>query len=147
MKIHIIGPVGSGKTTLANDLGKRFDMDVISIDQLVWERHPGGDIRRADAEISALLAQRIQRPSWIIEGVHARKWVLPSLVAADYILYYEPSYKTRRYRINKRFIKQKLHLEQALYKPTTAMWRKMHGWSRLHEEKSRFETEAVQVQS
>ncbi|MBR2744417.1 MAG: AAA family ATPase [Clostridia bacterium] len=36
-KIYIIGPVGSGKTTLARALSKKFDIEMHELDKIVWD--------------------------------------------------------------------------------------------------------------
>ena len=36
-KIYIIGPAGSGKTTLANKLGKRYGLPVLDLDDIFWK--------------------------------------------------------------------------------------------------------------
>lgn len=43
MKIRIIGPAGSGKTTLANQISVRTELPVTSLDELNWERLATGD--------------------------------------------------------------------------------------------------------
>lgn len=45
----------------------------------------------------------------------------------------DPPNRQRIYRIIKRFIKQKLHMEKANYKPTLEMFRKMFRWNRYFE--------------
>lgn len=37
MKIRIIGPVGSGKTTLANPISVRTELPVTSLGELNWD--------------------------------------------------------------------------------------------------------------
>ncbi|WP_346725815.1 hypothetical protein [Alteribacter keqinensis] len=42
-KIHIIGSVRSGKTTLAKKLAKKTGIPHFELDNVVWERHQSGD--------------------------------------------------------------------------------------------------------
>ncbi len=49
-RIHIIGSVGSGKTTLAKDLSSKLNIPYYELDNVVWKRHSTGDIRRTDEE-------------------------------------------------------------------------------------------------
>jgi adenylate kinase family enzyme len=131
-KIHVIGSVGSGKTTLARKLSAQLIIPHYELDNVVWERGPHGDRRRNEKERDALLQEIIASDSWIIEGVH-HTWVMESLRQADQIILLDPPYSQRNYRIIKRFIKQKLLLEKANYKPTFKMFRKMFSWNRYFE--------------
>ncbi len=36
-KIYIIGPAGSGKTTLAKKLGKKYNLPVLNLDDIFWK--------------------------------------------------------------------------------------------------------------
>lgn len=131
-KIHVIGSVGSGKTTLARKLSAQLGIPHYELDNVVWERGPHGDRRRNEKERDALLQEIIASDSWIIEGVH-HTWIMESLRQADQIILLDPPYSQRTYRIFKRFIKQKLHLEKANYKPTIKMFGKMFRWNRYFE--------------
>ncbi|PLR74713.1 DNA topology modulation protein FlaR [Bacillus sp. UMB0728] len=131
-KIHIIGSVGSGKTTLARKLSAQVGIPHYELDNVVWERGPQGDRRRTEKERDALFQEIIASDCWIIEGVH-HTWIMESLRLADQIILLDPPYSQRTYRIIKRFIKQKLHLEKANYKPTFNMFRKMFRWNRYFE--------------
>lgn len=132
-KIHIIGSVGSGKTTLARSLSARMDAPFYELDNVVWIRADAGDIRRDDEAIVALLQQIVQSESWVSEGAHYHHWVRPALEEADLILFLSPSYLTRCRQIVKRFINQKLGIEQANYKPTFEMLIKMFKWNHSYE--------------
>ena len=72
MKIRIIGPVGSGKTTLAHKIASTEHYPVTSLDDLNWERHATGDRHRTSSEIQVLLQAIIQKNDWIIEGAQFR---------------------------------------------------------------------------
>lgn len=50
-KIHIIGSVGSGKTTLARKLSNQLGIPHYELDNVVWKRHKPRDIRRTDVII------------------------------------------------------------------------------------------------
>lgn len=141
-KIHIIGSVGSGKTTLARSLSKRFNLPHYELDNVVWQRSDMGDIRRNEKERDEYFQSIIKADSWIIEGVHY-EWVEESFKNADMIIFLDISYGKRKYRITKRFIKQKLGLEKANYAPSIKMFRKMFLWNRYFEEKSREEILAI----
>ncbi|THE13052.1 DNA topology modulation protein FlaR [Bacillus timonensis] len=133
-RIHIIGSVGSGKTTFAKRLSSKLNIPFYELDNVVWIRDKAGDIRRSEKEREVYLDTIIQSDSWIIEGVHNEEWVSSSFHQADLIIFLDPSYQTRTYRIIKRFLKQKLWLEDSNYKPTWKIFLKMFKWNRHFEE-------------
>jgi adenylate kinase family enzyme len=49
-KIHIIGSVGSGKTTLARNLSRKYSIPYYELDNVVWKRHNAEDKRRSEEE-------------------------------------------------------------------------------------------------
>lgn len=77
-KIHIIGSVGSGKTTLARSLSKTLQLPFHELDNVVWIRKPSGDMRRTEQERQEYLQSIIQTDGWIIEGIHQEEWVTQS---------------------------------------------------------------------
>lgn len=135
-KVHIIGSVGSGKTTLARTLSFKWDIPFHELDNVVWKRFKSGDIRRSSDERDAYLSTIIDSDSWIIEGVH-HEWVSESLRNADIIIFLDTSYSKRSYRIIKRFILQKFGLQKAHYKPTFKLFRSMFRWNAYFENESK----------
>lgn len=133
-RIHIIGSVGSGKTTLAKELSLKLDIPYYELDNVVWIRKESGDIRRTDQEREEYLNRIIQSESWIIEGVHNEDWVSNCFQSADLIIFIDTKYSIRTYRIIKRFLKQKLRLEKSNYKPTLKIFFKMFKWNRYFED-------------
>lgn len=123
-RIHIIGSVGSGKTTLAKDISSWLDIPYYELDNIVWIRHKSGDIRRTEQEREEYLNSILQSDSWIIEGIHNEDWVSNCFHNADLIFLLDTKYSIRTYRIIKRFLKQKLRIEKANYKPTLAIFLK-----------------------
>ncbi|MGN7478551.1 DNA topology modulation protein FlaR [Solibacillus silvestris] len=133
-RIHIIGSVGSGKTTLAKEISSRLDIPHYELDNVVWIRHKSGDIRRTEQEREEYLNSILQSDSWIIEGTHNEEWVSNCFHSAEVIFFLDTKYSIRTYRIIKRFLKQKLRLEKANYKPTVEIFFKMFKWNRYFEE-------------
>ncbi|WP_299515272.1 AAA family ATPase [uncultured Rummeliibacillus sp.] len=136
-RIHIIGSVGSGKTTLAKEISSKLGIPYYELDNVVWIRNKSGDIKRTEQERKEYLTSIIQTDSWIIEGVHNEEWVSNCFNSADLIIFLDPKYSIRTYRIIKRFLKQKLKLEKANYKPTLEIFFKMFKWNRYFEEVSK----------
>ncbi|MGE7672920.1 AAA family ATPase [Lysinibacillus sp. NPDC094403] len=133
-KIHIIGSVGSGKTTLAKELSAKLNIPYYELDNVVWNRQSSGDIRRTEQQKVDYLNNIILTNAWIIEGVHNEDWVSQSFSNADLIIFLDTNYFIRIYRIIKRFTLQKLGLEMSNYKPTFSIFIKMFKWNRHFEE-------------
>lgn len=133
-KIHIIGSVGSGKTTLARSLSKTLQLPFHELDNVVWIRKQSGDIRRTEQERQEYLQSIIQTDGWIIEGIHQEEWVTQSFQQADCIIFLDTPYKIRTARIIKRFFKQKIGIEKAHYEPTFSIFFKMFRWNKRFEE-------------
>ncbi|QYR23916.1 AAA family ATPase [Paenibacillus sp. sptzw28] len=128
-KIHIIGSVGSGKTTLARKLSNKLSISHYELDNVVWKRNKPRDIKRTDEERDHLLSTIIQSDAWIIEGAHYNEWVFQSFNNADLIIFLDTDYPKRKFRIVKRFILQLLRLEKSSYKPTFDIFRNMFIWN------------------
>lgn len=133
-RIHIIGSVGSGKTTLAKELSLLLNVPFYELDNVVWIRGKSGDVRRTDKEREDYLNTIINSKSWIIEGVHNEDWVANCFQYADLIIFLDTKYAIRTYRIIKRFVLQKLRLEDSNYRPTFKIFFKMFKWNRFFEE-------------
>lgn len=90
MKIHIIGAAGSGKTTLATQLGQQFACPSYDLDHVAYENGVGG---KRDAQTRAQdVAQIVAHPAWITEGVYLW-WVEPLWKSADHIIWLDlPAY-------------------------------------------------------
>jgi adenylate kinase family enzyme len=134
-KVHIIGSVGSGKTTLAKYLSNKLLIPHYELDNVVWQRHQPRDIRRTDEERDQLFRSIVHSNSWIIEGAHYNEWVFQSFNRADLIIFLDTNYSKRKYRIIRRFILQVLRLEKSNYKPNLDIFRKMFIWNDNFESK------------
>ncbi|MEW9110479.1 MAG: DNA topology modulation protein FlaR, partial [Cytobacillus gottheilii] len=91
-KIHIIGSVGSGKTSLAKELSAKFTIPYYELDNVVWIRHKSGDKRRTEEDRKDYLNRIIHSESWIIEGVHNEEWVAESFRHAEIIIFLDTNY-------------------------------------------------------
>lgn len=132
-RVHIIGSVGSGKTTLAKETATRLGVPHYELDNVMWERQPDGDRRRTEAERRETMNTIIQTGAWVIEGVHNDDWMADSFHQADLIILLDTPYSIRTYRIIKRFMLQKLGIEKSNYKPTAKIFMNMFKWNRDFE--------------
>ncbi|MFF2158535.1 DNA topology modulation protein FlaR [Paenibacillus chitinolyticus] len=138
-RIHIIGSVGSGKTTLARRLSSEMGLPFYELDNVVWNRTSSGDVRKMDEERDACLTEIVDADSWITEGAHCSGWVGPCLERAELIILLDTEYFTRLRRIISRFVRQKTGRERANYKPTwTILW-KMFRWNHRFQREGRLE--------
>ncbi len=145
-KIHIIGAVGSGKTTLARRICDMKHIPHIELDNVVWRRAETGDIRRLEGERDAYLQSLIMKEYWVTEGAHYQQWITPALEQADVIIFIDPPYSTRIYRVIKRWIFQCLKIEKANYKPSFSMLVKMIKWTNSHEAQGRKGIKEILIQ-
>lgn len=135
-KIHIIGSIGSGKTTLAKKISSQYDIPFYELDNVVWKRAETGDTKRTEKERNSYLDKIIISESWIIEGVH-HNWVSQSFHQADIIIFLDTKIAKRRARIVKRFFLQKLGIEKANYKPTFKLFKFLYNYNDIFEYKSK----------
>ena len=116
MKIYIIGPPGSGKTTLARMLAQKYNTTAYELDCLVYDDN-NNHIKRTDEVIMQLFDEILNKDSWIIEDV-GRKKFNKGLIYCNKI-YYLKINKFRVYiRVIKRWFRQRLGKEKYNYPPT-----------------------------
>lgn len=133
-KIHIIGSVGSGKTTLSKELSFKLNVQFYELDNVVWKREKSGEIKRTEKEREEYLNTLLSSDAWIIEGVHNEEWVSKSFHNAELIIFLDTRYSISIYRIIRRFILQKSGLEHSNYKPTFKIFFNMFKWNKYFED-------------
>ncbi len=116
MKIYIIGPVGSGKTTLSKALSKKYNIKYYELDKVSWD-DDNGNIKRTDEEALKIFNKILNNPSWIIEDVGRDKFK-KGRDESDIIYYLKQSRLKAYYRVTKRWIKQRLGKEKYNHPPT-----------------------------
>lgn len=135
MKIYIVGAVSSGKSTLAKKLSKELNIPYTSLDDVVYEvdpSNPCSNTKRTDLERDKLFNSIINDKNWIIEDV-GRSCFKDGLKKADKIILLETNKYIRKYRIVKRFMKQKLGIEKCSYEPNFKMLSLMLQWSKDYD--------------
>ena len=126
-KIYIIGPVGSGKTTLAKSLSEKYNIKEYELDKVVWDDE-NGNIKRTDDEIDKLFNEIIDKDSWIIEDVGRKKFI-NGIKKADVVYYINLPKIVIYKRCITRWIKQKIGKEKYNYKPTLKSLIEMLKWA------------------
>lgn len=82
-KISIIGGAGTGKTTLANNLGKVLNLPVCHIDGI---QHLENWKLRDKDERDDMILQKVNEDKWIIDGTY-RSTLSQRLEKSDFIIY------------------------------------------------------------
>ncbi len=131
MKIRIIGPCGSGKSTVARALSRQLGIAYHEIDNLMWDRR-APNLRYPEAVRNRMFQDILDSEDWILEGVQ-HGWTMESFRQADWVLVLHPHVLVRDYRIIRRFIRSRTGLEQWNYKQTFSNLVKMvvewnHGY-------------------
>jgi DNA topology modulation protein flaR-related protein len=115
MKIYIIGPPASGKTTLSKMLSKRYNIKSYELDCIVWDDN--NHIMRDDKTIKRMFNDILVRDSFIIEDV-GRSIFREGLKKCDKIYYIKMNKLEAYKRVIKRLINQKLGKEAYNYPPS-----------------------------
>ena len=83
-RVMIIGSGGSGKTTLARQLGEKTGLPVVHLDNIWWS--PGNWKHLEREAFDALLARELEKPRWILDGNYDRT-LEPRLEKCDTVIY------------------------------------------------------------
>lgn len=124
-KIYIVGPVGSGKTTLAKEISKNFNYNLYELDFIFYRKeYYNGSKKRTPQEINLLLDNIISKDRWLVEDL-GREIFAPLLEECHSIILLDPPKYIRYYRMITRWIKQNLKIEDCGYTPSFSMLRKI----------------------
>ncbi len=116
MKIYVIGPTGSGKTTLSEHLSKKHKIKCYELDLLVYDDEHD-HVKRPDKVREKMFNDILKKKNWIIEDVGRSKFE-EGRKQAD-IIYYINIPKIVVYkRVITRWIKQRFGKERYNYPPT-----------------------------
>lgn len=102
-KIAIIGGPGTGKSTLAKNLGKEMKLPVYHIDGIHhlknWEIRP-------TQERDAIISEKVKEPKWIIDGTY-KATLEERVINADLIIFLDYSTIAKLKGILSRYFKNK----------------------------------------
>ena len=130
MKVYIIGPIGSGKTTLSKKLEKKYNIKSYELDCIVHDDE-NGHVKRKKEEIEAIFNEIMKQDSWIIEDVGRNKFN-KALEYCDIIYYLKISKRKSYINVIKRWFKQKIGKENYTFPPTLSQLYNMIKISRLY---------------
>ncbi|MEM7545508.1 MAG: hypothetical protein AAF367_08235 [Pseudomonadota bacterium] len=99
-RVVILGPPGSGKSTVARALGRCLAVPVVHLDQLHFL--PGWVLRPKD-EVYAEVAKLTAQPEWVMEGNWSHCLDL-RLARADAVVYLDLSRPLRLMRVLRRLL-------------------------------------------
>ena len=119
-KIYIIGPVGSGKTTFSKKLSKKYGIKRYELDKVSWDDE-NGNVKRTDEEALKLFNDILNNDTWIIEDVGRTKFK-NGREQADIIYYIKLSRLKSYFRVTKRWVKQRIGIEDYNHHPTFKQW-------------------------
>ena len=101
-RITIIGNIAGGKTTLSRALEQRYQLPLIHIDQLQFLK----DMQvRPISEVRKSVQEKMQMPSWIIDGFGPLDLLEPRLRLSDKIIFIDLPLWQHRWWLLKRQIK------------------------------------------
>lgn len=116
MKIYVIGPTGSSKTTLSEHLSKKYKIKCFELDLLVYDDEHN-HVKRTDEVREKMFNEILKKKNWIIEDVGRSKFE-EGRKQSD-IIYYINIPKIVVYkRVITRWIKQRIGKERYNYPPT-----------------------------
>ncbi len=118
-RVYIIGGSGSGKTSLAAQVGQRAGLPVHHLDEVARVGSGNGPLRPA-AERDAMVKQIAGAGLWVVEGIHVG-WTDDLLEAADVIIWLDHvNWPRAGGRLVRRFVGQAI-----------SEGRRQRGWRRF----------------
>ena len=130
MKLYIVGSVGSGKSTLARRASRITGIPCTHLDEVVYEEDPTdswGNHKRPDDVIETTFRVVLSQEHYIMEDA-GRERFIDGMAQADRIIVLDYPLRVRKWRILKRWIKQKLGIEKCIYRPHIKMLKAMLRW-------------------
>jgi cytidylate kinase len=102
-RVHIVGGPGSGKTSLAREVGALTHLPVHHLDDVARIGGGDGPVRDAD-ERDRMVAAILSTDGWVTEGVHLG-WTDPILQQADLVIWLDyVTWSKASRRIMQRFV-------------------------------------------
>lgn len=103
MKVCIVGPSGAGKTTIAGELARKFNIATYEFDDVYWDTSGTAYVKNSDQSMADAIDKIIEQGSWLVEGAYDKR-MYPLLAECSLILRVEVSFSVRAIRLIKRFV-------------------------------------------
>ena len=104
-RIWIIGPMGSGKSFLADKLSERLKIKHYDLDDIFWLKKYTKE--RTKKYIEQKLKTICSRKKWIIEGVYNKSWTKRAIKNSELVIWLDMSHKLLAWRIITRYLRAK----------------------------------------
>ena len=123
MKILVLGPVASGKTTIAKKIQEETNLPLFDIDSIV--HNDASKDKRTEEEQRKMINQILkENKEWIVEGMpRTHLEVLAS--SATTIIYLDREKSILKRRLLQRHLKIHLNLEKANYEVNRKLYKRM----------------------
>lgn len=132
MKIYIIGPVGSGKTTLAKKISKKNNLPFYELDKIIWDDEKG--IKRSPQNLQNEIKKITKKTSWIVEDV-GRDTFQELYPLCTKIYYLKIPIIILYFRVIKRWLKQIINIEKSNYPQNLNTLKDMIKWVKTSKQK------------
>jgi len=104
VRVHVVGPPGSGKTTLAGEISDIGDVPAHDLDWIVYDATG----ERPRAELLASIGEIRNHDGWVTEGAYAEDWVAALLEDADAIVWLDVPWRVCAFRMVRRHVRAEL---------------------------------------
>jgi len=129
MKIYIIGAAGSGKTTLAKEIGQRSGIIPTNLDDIFWSNETNSFGRKRNIEERNKIYQKILKTNaWIIEGAYI-EWPIEGLYRSDTVIYLDIDKNEINKRIILRFLLRKIGIGKTIKKESISGLKDLIKWN------------------
>ncbi|RQR72348.1 AAA family ATPase [Burkholderia sp. Bp9090] len=103
MRICIVGPSGAGKTTIAGELARKFNIATYEFDNVYWDTSGTEFVKNSDETMAKAIEKILKQGCWFVEGAYDKR-MYPLLAECSLILRVEVSFSVRAMRLIKRFV-------------------------------------------
>ena len=119
MRINVVGTSGSGKSTFAKSIAKKFNAPYVQLDELHWK--PNWE-ESSDKEFFPKLEKALLSDVWILDGNYTRtipiKWKRVQMV-----VYLDLPFHVVLYRIIKRSLLRGIRKEELWHGNRETVWK------------------------